>query len=31
MASTRDPKYTVIPQRERIAAQQNGQASTTSR
>ena len=30
MASARDPKYTVIPQRERMAARQNGHASTTT-
>ncbi|MEX5720565.1 NrfD/PsrC family molybdoenzyme membrane anchor subunit [Geodermatophilus maliterrae] len=31
MASARDPKYTVIPQRERLAARQNGHAPTVSR
>jgi len=31
MASARDPKYTVVPQRERIAARENGHAPTTSR
>lgn len=33
MASSRDPKYVVVPQRERIAAraQQNGHASTITR
>jgi hypothetical protein len=33
MASAKDPKYVVVPQRERIAAraQQNGHASTTTR
>lgn len=31
MASARDPKYTVVPQRERLAARQNGHASTTTR
>ena len=33
MASARDPKYTVVPQRERMAARaaQNGHASTVSR
>ena len=30
MASARDPKYTVIPQRERMAARQNGHASTVT-
>ena len=30
MASARDPKYTVVPQRERLAARQNGHASTTT-
>jgi hypothetical protein len=25
MASARDPKYTVVPQRERLAARENGQ------
>jgi hypothetical protein len=28
MASARDPKYTVIPQKERLAARQNGHAPT---
>jgi hypothetical protein len=31
MASARDPKYTVVPQRERLAARQNGHASTITR
>ena len=31
MASARDPKYTVIPQRERMAARQNGHAPSVSR
>jgi hypothetical protein len=31
MASARDPKYTVVPQRERLNARQNGHASTISR
>jgi hypothetical protein len=33
MASAKDPKYTVVPQRERMAARaaQNGHASTISR
>jgi hypothetical protein len=31
MASARDPKYTVIPQRERLAARENGHAPTVSR
>jgi hypothetical protein len=33
MASAKDPKYTVVPQRERMAARaaQNGHASTVSR
>jgi hypothetical protein len=30
MASARDPKYTVIPQRERIAARENGHAPTVT-
>jgi formate-dependent nitrite reductase membrane component NrfD len=30
LASTKDPKYTVIPQRERLAARQNGHASKVS-
>jgi hypothetical protein len=30
MASARDPKYTVIPQRERMAARENGHAPTVS-
>jgi hypothetical protein len=29
--STKDPKYVVVPQRERIAARQNGHASTITR
>ncbi|SNT02596.1 Polysulphide reductase, NrfD [Geodermatophilus pulveris] len=31
MASARDPKYTVVPQRERLAARENGHASTVTR
>jgi hypothetical protein len=31
MASARDPKYTVVPQRERLAARQNGHAPTITR
>jgi hypothetical protein len=31
MVSARDPKYTVIPQRERMAARQNGHAPTVTR
>jgi hypothetical protein len=31
MASSRDPKYTVIPQKERLAARQDGHAATTTR
>jgi formate-dependent nitrite reductase membrane component NrfD len=31
MASARDPKYTVVPQRERIAARENGHAATVTR
>src|SRR3954470_18371315 len=31
MVSARDPKYTVIPQRERIAARENGHAATVTR
>ena len=31
MASAKDPKYTVVPQRERIKARENGHASTISR
>ena len=31
MASARDPKYTVVPQRERLAAQTNQHASTITR
>ena len=31
MASAKDPKYTVIPQRERLAARQNGHAPTVTR
>jgi hypothetical protein len=33
MASSKDPKYVVVPQRERLAAraQQNGHASTVTR
>jgi hypothetical protein len=31
MASARDPKYPVIPQRERMAARENGHAATVSR
>ncbi|MGY1815385.1 NrfD/PsrC family molybdoenzyme membrane anchor subunit [Blastococcus sp. SYSU D00820] len=30
IASTKDPKYTVVPQRERLAARQNGHASTVT-
>jgi hypothetical protein len=30
MASARDPKYTVIPQRERMAARENGHAPTVT-
>jgi hypothetical protein len=29
--STKDPKYVVVPQRERLAARQNGHASTITR
>jgi hypothetical protein len=29
MASARDPKYTVIPQRERMAARENRHATVT--
>jgi hypothetical protein len=29
--SAKDPKYTVIPQRERLAARQNGHAPTVTR
>jgi hypothetical protein len=31
MVSARDPKYTVVPQRERMAARENGHAPTVSR
>jgi formate-dependent nitrite reductase membrane component NrfD len=31
MVSAKDPKYTVIPQRERLAARQNGHAPTITR
>ena len=31
MASAKDPKYTVVPQRERLAARENGHASTITR
>jgi hypothetical protein len=31
MASAKDPKYTVVPQRERLAARQNGHAPTVTR
>ncbi|SDZ16256.1 Polysulphide reductase, NrfD [Geodermatophilus africanus] len=31
MASARDPKYTVVPQRERLAARENGHAPTITR
>ena len=31
LASTRDPKYIVVPQRERLNARQNGHASTVTR
>ncbi len=31
VASAKDPKYTVVPQRERLAARQNGHASTINR
>ena len=31
MASARDPKYTVIPQRERMAARENGHVPTVTR
>jgi hypothetical protein len=30
MVSARDPKYTVVPQRERMAARENGHAPTVS-
>jgi hypothetical protein len=30
MHSAKDPKYTVIPQRERIAARENGHAPTVA-
>jgi hypothetical protein len=30
MVSARDPKYTVVPQRERMAARQNGPAPTVT-
>jgi len=30
MASARDPKYTVVPQRERMAARENSHAPTTT-
>jgi hypothetical protein len=31
MASARDPKYTVVPQRERMAARENGHVPTVTR
>jgi hypothetical protein len=31
MASAKDPKYTVVPQRERLAAQQDGHAPSVTR
>jgi DMSO reductase anchor subunit len=31
MASARDPKYTVVPQRERLAARENGHAPSVTR
>ncbi|WP_448625866.1 NrfD/PsrC family molybdoenzyme membrane anchor subunit [Geodermatophilus sp. URMC 64] len=31
VASSKDPKYTVVPQRERLAARENGHAPTISR
>jgi hypothetical protein len=31
LASAKDPKYTVIPQRERLAARQNGHAPSVTR
>src|SRR3954449_4479597 len=31
MVSARDPKYTVVPQKERIAARENGHAATVTR
>ena len=31
MASAKDPKYTVVPQRERLAAKQNGHAPSVTR
>jgi hypothetical protein len=31
MASARDPKYTVVPQRECMAARENGHTSTVTR
>jgi hypothetical protein len=31
MVSAKDPKYTVVPQRERLAARQNGHAPTVTR
>src|SRR3954447_10510513 len=31
MASAKDPKYTVVPQKERLAARQNGHAPTVTR
>jgi hypothetical protein len=31
IASTKDPKYVVVPQRERMAARENGHAPTVSR
>src|SRR3954447_23654278 len=31
MVSAKDPKYTVIPQRERLAARENGHAATVTR
>jgi len=30
LASARDPKYTVVPQRERLAARQNGHAPSVT-
>ena len=31
MASAKDPKYTVIPQKERLAARENGHAPSVTR
>jgi hypothetical protein len=31
MASARDPKYTVVPQRERLAAREDGQGHSVDR